>query len=159
MNKPGRTIDITIENPKPEDVDELNKLMRASKRYWGYPDEWMELWEDELTIAPETIRERDFYAGRKGEVLIFFYSISKLSEDRYDLADCWVAPGHIGEGYGMILFEHLKATLRSLNCRILVIESDPNAEGFYLHMGAVRVGEVKSKIEGRVLPILKYDVK
>ena len=39
------------------------------------------------------------------------------------------------------------------------IESDPNAEGFYKHMGAVRIGVVRSEIEGqpRVLPRMTVD--
>ena len=36
----------------------------------------------------------------------------------------------------------------------MVIQSDPHAEGFYLHMGARRVGERASdSIPGRVLPL------
>jgi len=152
-------LDITIQAPKPEEASELNTLMRSSKSYWGYLDEWLELWDDELTITPDTMLSRAFYAGRIARELIFFYSIRQLSEHRYDLADCWVAPDYIGQGYGAILFEHLNTTLKSLNCHTLVIESDPNAEGFYKRMGAVRVGEKQSKIEGRVLPILEYEVR
>jgi hypothetical protein len=36
-------------------------------------------------------------------------------------------------------------------------ESDPHAEGFYLRMGALRVGEVESTVKpGRFLPKMKY---
>jgi hypothetical protein len=42
--------------------------------------------------------------------------------------------------------------------RELLIEADPNAEGFYLHMGAQRVGETVSYLTGeeRVVPQLRY---
>jgi len=40
------------------------------------------------------------------------------------------------------------------NISELEISADPNAEGFYERMGATRIGEVRSEIEGqpRVLP-------
>jgi len=44
---------------------------------------------------------------------------------------------------------------------ILKIDSDPNAEGFYQGMGARRIGEVLSEIEGKphVLPRPALDLK
>ena len=41
------------------------------------------------------------------------------------------------------------------------IEADPNAEGFYLRMGARRVGENVYEIEGqrRVLPLMQLDLE
>jgi hypothetical protein len=42
----------------------------------------------------------------------------------------------------------------------VAIESDPNAEGFYLRMGARRVGENVYEIEGpkRKLPLLTVEI-
>jgi hypothetical protein len=34
------------------------------------------------------------------------------------------------------------------------VPSDPNAQGFYVKMGAQRVGEVPSRPPGRTLPLL-----
>jgi len=47
-----------------------------------------------------------------------------------------------------------------LDLRELEISADPNAEGFYRHMGAVRIGEIRSEIEGqpRVLPRMKLEL-
>ena len=36
----------------------------------------------------------------------------------------------------------------------LLVESDPNAEGFYLHHGARRLGERRSATTKRLLPLL-----
>ena len=150
---------ITIDKPNPIDASELSEVMRASKKHWGYPDEWLKLWENDLTINPEIIRSRDFYVGRINEEIVFFYSIRQLSENRFELEDCWVAPQHIGQGYGRILFEHLISRLRSLECSKLLIEAGPHAEGFYRKMGAIRIGEKPSKIEGRMMPMLEYYIK
>jgi hypothetical protein len=45
------------------------------------------------------------------------------------------------------------------NVHEVEISADPNAEGFYQHMGAARVSEVTSEIEGqpRVLPRLSVN--
>ena len=148
-----------IEKPDPGEADELTRVAIAAKKHWGYPDEWIELWQDELTYTPEIISSSDIYVGRNEGEVVFVYSVQRLSGKEYDLGGCWIAPKYIGKGYGRILFEHLQTTLESLGCTKLIIVSDPHAEGFYLKMGAVRVGEQPSKPEGRVLPVLEYEIK
>ncbi len=145
-----------IKKPNPDEAAELTEVLIASKKHWDYPDEWFDLWADELTITPEAICSRDFYVGRNEKETVFIYSIRHIAENKYELEDCWVAPQYIGQGYGKMLFDHLKTELESLGCSTLLIVSDPNAEGFYHKMGAVRVGEKSSKLKGRVLPIFEY---
>ncbi|NIQ29145.1 MAG: GNAT family N-acetyltransferase, partial [Acidobacteria bacterium] len=46
---------------------------------------------------------------------------------------------------------------RSLGYERLLVQSDPNAEGFYLRLGAERIGEVPSRVQpGRLLPLLLF---
>ena len=46
-----------------------------------------------------------------------------------------------------------------LGLKSFTIDSDPNAKGYYLKMGAQLIGETPSTVfKGRVLPLLKYDV-
>lgn len=70
------------------------------------------------------------------------------------LEHLWVAPTHIGTGIGRRLVAHATERLRAEGVRTVRIESDPNAEGFYVKMGARRVGEVASTPAGRTLPLL-----
>ncbi|MBI4170393.1 MAG: GNAT family N-acetyltransferase [Candidatus Aenigmarchaeota archaeon] len=56
------------------------------------------------------------------------------------------------------MFNHLLRTASKLNAKNVRVVSDPNAEGFYLKMGARKVGEKKSSIKGRMLPILQIDL-
>ena len=154
----GLTMDLTIEKSDPDEAEELTRVAIAAKKYWGYPDEWIELWRADLLISPEVIRSRDFYVGRHEQEIVFIYSIRHMGDNEYDLDDCWIAPKYIGKGYGRILFSHLISTLESMGGAKLYILSDPNAEGFYRKMGAVRVGERPSKPEGRRLPVLEYQI-
>ena len=41
--------------------------------------------------------------------------------------------------------------------RVLEIESDPNAQGFYERMGAKKIGEHRGEVDGqpRILPVLE----
>ena len=62
----------------------------------------------------------------------------------------------IGSGVGAALMTHATAEAKRHGATTLRIESDPNAEAFYLRMGAKRVGEVPSGTEpGRLLPLLQ----
>lgn len=144
-----------ITQATPADCAAMTRLITASKRHWGYPDEWMTLWQAELTITPQKLDERDFYLGKEGAELVFIYSLSQPDAERYELEDCWVAAEYIGRGYGQILFDDVKKRLGSLGVKRLKIISDPNAAGFYRKMGAVQVGEEPTKIKGRNFPVFE----
>jgi hypothetical protein len=62
-------------------------------------------------------------------------------------------------GIGKDLFIHAMQGAAGSNVSEVAISSDPNADGFYRKMGAHRIGETVSEIEGqpRVLPRLKID--
>ncbi|UJA81554.1 GNAT family N-acetyltransferase, partial [Bacillus cereus] len=46
-----------------------------------------------------------------------------------------------------------------LGLKSFMIDSDPNAKGYYLKMGAKLIGETPSTVfKDRLLPLLKYDV-
>lgn len=45
------------------DAGQLTTLARLSKAHWGYPREWLHLWEADLTITPETIDESIGYVA------------------------------------------------------------------------------------------------
>ena len=146
---------LAIQKATPADTAAMTQLIKAAKAHWGYPAEWLALWQDELTITPQKLAERDFFLGKDADELVFVYSLSQLDEKRYELEDCWVAPEHIGHGYGRILFDDIKKRLGGLGSAHLKIISDPNAAGFYRKMGAIQVGEEPTQIPGRVFPIFE----
>jgi GNAT superfamily N-acetyltransferase len=68
----------------------------------------------------------------------------------------FVDPQWIGQGLGSQLLEHASLAARHLGWSAVRIEADPFAAPFYEHMGAVRVGVVRSElIAGRTLPLLR----
>jgi hypothetical protein len=66
----------------------------------------------------------------------------------------------MGRGVGRTLFERARTLAAEAGADGLAIDADPNAEPFYLHMGARRVGEVRSEVDGqpRVRPLLHLDL-
>jgi len=137
----------------------LTEIAHAAKRHWGYPERWMQLWRDALTITPEYISGNEVYAARLGDEVVGFYALMG-SGARLTLDHLWLAPAQIGTGIGKTLFAHAVAQAKLLGALELEIEAEPNAVGFYEHMGATRVGENVYELEGqpRILPLLVYNL-
>lgn len=136
----------------------LTEIAHAAKRHWGYPEEWIVLWHDSLTVTADDISELEIYVATLDDRIIGFYALAE-SEDCWDLDHFWIRPQFIGLGFGRILFQHAVQLLQTLAPgAVLEIESDPNAESFYLHMGAKRVGEITRQWRGlkRTLPCLRH---
>ncbi len=146
-------MDIRIRRARPDEAAALTEIAHAAKRYWGYPENWIEHWKDELTITPDFIANNEMYVAVAGEEIAGCCALV-LSDSRAELEHMWIRPAHMGTGVGRALFQQIVERATHLNAPGLELSSDPNAEGFYTRMGAKRIGEVKSEIEGqpRVLP-------
>jgi GNAT superfamily N-acetyltransferase len=147
---------IEVRRASPGDADALTRIAFAAKRYWGYPERWISHWSESLTITPEFVRDNELYAAVVGGEPFGFYALSGTGHE-LELEHLWVTPACIGSGAGRLLFEHAMDRAASRRARHVEIEADPNAEGFYLRMGARRIGENVYDIEGqrRTLPLLK----
>ncbi|MFN2420217.1 MAG: GNAT family N-acetyltransferase, partial [Gemmatimonadota bacterium] len=131
-----------------------------SKRYWGYPDHWMALWRDALTITPSYISEHIVNVAEIDRTVVAFYALTG-GGFHWQLDHLWVLPSWIGHGIGSRLFRHAAAQLAAVAPgAILGIESEPSAEPFYVRMGASRVREVVRDWQGvrRSLPYLEFTV-
>lgn len=150
---------IEIGRASPGDADALTRIAFAAKRHWGYPERWISYWGESLTITPEFVRDNEVYAAVSGGEPFGFYAITGTGRE-LELEHLWVLPAWIGSGAGRLLFEHAMDKAASQGAKSVKIEADPNAEGFYLRMGARRVGENVYEIEGqrRVLPLMAVDL-
>jgi GNAT superfamily N-acetyltransferase len=151
--------DVHIARADREDAVVLTNIAFAAKRHWGYPETWMENWRDVLTVRPEFIASHETYAAILDGRTLGFYAVGR-KDDRLDLLHMWVLPDAMGIGVGRSLFAHCLERARDLGCRELEIESDPNAEGFYQHLGAHRIGVSIKELGGqrRELPVLSYEI-
>ena len=157
-----------IRKAVPSEAEILTQIAHDAKRYWGYPENWIEHWKEQLTITPEFIGENEVYLAISEDQVAGFYAIVEVgplnangpSSGKAELEHMWVKPEHIGTGIGKELLIHAIETATFLDAAALEIASDPNAEGFYKRMGAKRIGEITSEIEGqpRTLPHLSIDL-
>ena len=143
----------------PDDAGVLTRIAFAAKRYWGYPERWIEHWSESLTITPEFVSENEVYVVFSGGNPFGFYALTGTGRE-LELEHLWVSPAWIGSGAGRLLFEHAMDSAASRGASSVKIEADPNAEGFYLRMGAKRTGENIYEIEGhrRVLPLMAVEL-
>ena len=148
-----------IRKAKSEESEILTQIAQTAKRYWNYPERWLTLWKDALTITSDFILKNEVCAAVDEDKILGFYAL--VAEDEtMTLEHLWVSPEHIGTGIGRELFAHAVDKAISLNAKSIDIASDPNAEEFYRKMGAKRIGEIVTQAEDteRRLPHLRVDL-
>jgi GNAT superfamily N-acetyltransferase len=135
------------------DVAELTAVAHAAKRVWGYPEEWISLWSDELTVRPGYLDEHRVRVVRKRE--IFGWCATRADDEGVAwLEACWVRPASTGRGIGRLLVGDAFRIARQLGATEMRVVADPNAAGFYERLGFRRIGDEPSLPAGRRLPIL-----
>jgi GNAT superfamily N-acetyltransferase len=149
-----------------DEAEVLTQIAHDAKRYWGYPESWVERWKDDLTLTAEFISSNEVYVvetdpdlrSEAESVIAGFYAIA-MSGEKAELEHMWVRPERIGSGCGKELMMHALETAAFLNAAALEISADPNAEGFYKRMGATRIGEIHSEIEGQPRTLPRLSIK
>ena len=148
---------IQIRRAQPDEAAALTEIAHAAKRHWGYPENWIEHWKDDLTITPDFITTNEMYVAVACEEIAGCCALV-MSGSLAEVEHMWIKPEHMGNGVGRALFNQVVSRAKSLDARAVELSADPNAEGFYQRMGATRIGEVRSEIEGqpRVLPRMSF---
>ena len=149
-----------IRKASTDDAEALTTIAHNAKRFWGYPEHWIAHWQNELTILPEYISANEVYIADEAGRPLGFYALI-VRDPKAELDHLWVDPANIGTGVGKQLFLHAMQKAAGENVEEVEINSDPNAEGFYQKMGAHRVGESVSELDGqpRILPRMSVDPK
>jgi uncharacterized membrane protein YphA (DoxX/SURF4 family)/predicted N-acetyltransferase YhbS len=153
-----RAVEPRLRPARPEEAPALSALAQRSKAHWGYDAAFLERVAAELTIGATDI-EQDVVRVAELDGAVVGWSRAHLVEEPARLVDLWVEPTAIGRGIGRLLWDRAVEEARVAGRQALEVEADPNAEGFYRRMGAVRVGSRASTlIPGRELPVLRVEV-
>jgi GrpB-like predicted nucleotidyltransferase (UPF0157 family)/GNAT superfamily N-acetyltransferase len=152
-------VTIAIRAATPGECEALSDLALRSKAHWGYDADFLAACRAERTVEPADVRRlRVSLADESGDV-VGFYALEGGAPEG-ELTFLFVEPGRIGAGVGRMLWEDCLATAARIGLSRIRIESDPFAEGFYLSMGATRIGDVPSQsIPERRLPLLVFDME
>ncbi len=148
--------DLNIRAATGADADILTSLAFRSKASWGYSLEFMAACKDELTYTSAMIEAPDyqFYVFEINGRLAGFYALELYGNETAELDALFVLPDKIGTGIGKAMIRHCRSIAARLGIREIVIQGDPNAEAFYLSVGAQACGYRESQsIPGRQLPV------
>ena len=113
----------------------------------------------QLTFSPEYFEENESWAAEMDNVPIAFYTLLEKDGNAW-VENLWVSPNYIGKGVGKHLFLHALERSRQRGYKIVRLEADPNALGFYEKMGMRKIGERVSEVEGqpRILPVMEIQL-
>ena len=149
---------IHIREARSGEAEDLSDVAYRSKGYWGYNPETLDQWAGPLTITEEYLEANPTFVAYEedDEERILGFCALLCDQGRWELDHMWVIPEAIGRGIGARLFLRACEEAELLGASSLWILSDPSAEGFYKHMGAVRIDQQTTVVDGteRILPIL-----
>jgi predicted N-acetyltransferase YhbS len=152
---------IRIRTAHAKEAGEISALCMRSKAHWGYDEAFLKACEHELTITPERIaRGRVLVAIEGDDALVGMAAAEPMEVDgAFDLALLFIEPKAIRRGVGEKLFAAMVAHIAQEDARYLRIESDPFAAGFYVRLGARRIGDVPSATApNRMLPLFEFEI-
>jgi len=152
-------MNLQIHRARPEQANALTQIALAAKAHWGYPARWMEIWKPQLTFSPEYLEESESWVAEVDTRPIAFYTLQERAGTAW-IENLWVSPEYIGKGVGKGLFLHAVELSRQRGYKLLRLEADPNAIGFYERMGMHKIGERQSEVEGqpRTLPLMELNL-
>ena len=126
---------LTFKKATIADLDTLNAISLASKRYWDYPESWIQNWKNDLTVTLQELNNHSILIAELSNEIIGFCAVSECDK-YYEIEHLWILPKFIGNGYGeLLLNESLRRTIKKSK-KITVI-ADPNATTFYEKNGFV----------------------
>jgi GNAT superfamily N-acetyltransferase len=139
---------MNVRRAVPSESQALSELAVAAKGFWGYPAAQLAAWASDLRISPESIISEPTFVA---EVERRIAGVVQLSTKRvpWSIEHLWVLPSAARRGIGGQLVRHVIQYVHERGQRELLIDSDPEAEGFYIRLGARKVGEVAAPIEGQ----------
>ena len=157
---------LEIRPAQTSDCATLTRISFAAKRHWKYPEDYFEVWREELTITPEYIASNRVFVACRAAEAVAYYSLVQVEESfRAGAAEIeagdwldhmFVAPGHMGQGVGRQMAEHLQRFCLAEGIKTLRLLADPNAAGFYRKCGAVFIKYVPSNIPGRAVAYFEW---
>ena len=153
-------VDPAIRRARPEEAGLLSALGLRSKAHWGYDAEFLAACRDDLTLSADDIASSSVYVFDGVDAPVGYYRLVLQDDSVAELDALFVEPTAMGQGVGRSLWQHAVATAATLACSEMVWQSDPQAVGFYLAMGARRAGDSESTVTpGRMLPLMRFRLR
>jgi ribosomal protein S18 acetylase RimI-like enzyme len=150
---------MVIEKANSNDTIVLTELTKKSKAFWGYSDEQIEIWSEQLTISKAYIEEKEVYKLLIDGHITGYYSYFNEYDSKIRLDNLFILPDFIGKRLGKILMDDFLVRLAHTGAKKVILEAEPNAEGFYAKFGFVKIGEIETSIKNRYLPVMELVIE
>ena len=145
-----------------EDIATLTKIALESKAYWGYSNDLIENWKEDLTVTSMMVEEMEVFKFIETETntIAGFYILNtqKVENKNIELEFLFIHPNFIGRGIGKQLLHHAFFVGKKLGNKSMTLLADPNAASFYKSQGFTVIHKKESSIKGRFLPIMKVEL-
>lgn len=138
------------------DCKQLTETAHLSKQDWGYSDDDMKLWEDDLRIDEDYIRKNTVIKVYAEEQFIGFFAVIAVDHEILEIDHLWLLPGVKRKGFGSLIFKTILQYGKTNAFKKAILIAEPNAKGFYEKMGGTVQGTFQSKIKDRYLEIYHY---
>ena len=149
---------MTIEKANTIDHEILTEITKKSKAYWGYSEEQLVIWSNNLTITQDYIKRNDVFKLVNNNIIVGYYSCFSEEEKSMKLDNLFVLPEYIGKGFGKYLMTDFLNRMKEIKIEKITLDSEPNAEIFYSKMGFVKIGEFETSIKNRFMPIMEMNL-
>tara|TARA_B100000809_G_scaffold43243_1_gene37545 strand:+ start:29352 stop:29792 length:441 start_codon:yes stop_codon:yes gene_type:complete len=136
------------------DAKELTEIALESNSFWGYTDEILESWTQDLTVSECIIKEMIVYKLNS----VGFYILNQPKEESIELEFLFVLPNFIRKGIGSQLISHAFEQAKLLNCKLVTLLVDSNAVPFYESKGFKIIDKKESSITDRFLIVMEKDL-
>ncbi|WP_268225512.1 GNAT family N-acetyltransferase [Sinomicrobium oceani] len=150
---------MNIEKACRTDARKITDVAIRSKNYWNYGAEQIAAWKEELTVTAGYIDDNQVFTLMVDDHMVGFYAFRPGNGKMIKLDFLFVEPEYIGRGYGKVLMADLLQRVKETDGEKITVDADPNAEMFYKKVGFKVVGQLKSSIKDRFLPIMEMEIK
>jgi GNAT superfamily N-acetyltransferase len=148
---------INIRSARIDEADALSTLVMRSKAHWGYDADFLERCRPFLAVSRAMIETGGVFVADDDGTALGVLALTRDS-NRIEIKLLFIAPEAIGRGVGRVLWDAAVRQAHAGGHRDILVVSDPFAEGFYLRMGARRIGEHVSEVDAtRKLPLLRHE--
>ena len=159
-NRQAPDLDPAIRRARSAEVAVLSRLALRSKAHWGYDADFLAACQDDLTLSADDVATSTVYVFDGASAPAGFYRLVLQDDGVAELDAFFVEQAAMGQGIGRRLWQHAVSTATRLGCSEMVWQSDPQAEEFYLAMGARRAGDAESTVmPGRMLPLMRFQLR
>ena len=142
-----------------DDLREVSELGVRSKATWGYSDEVMAVFTEELTHDVELIDQSlEAIVACVDEKIVGYFTLVRRNDDSIELDFMFVRVESMLNGVGTAMMHEAVRLARSHGAEHLWLIADPNAVGFYEKFGAKQTSEYQSSIPGRTIPVMRIDL-